>query len=139
MSLIVDPTANALEQAMDLRLKRQELLGSNMANIDTPGYQPRDLKFEGELIRIIENDSLMPVTKRTDGEHMGMGVEALAGADSVEERPDIQNSLDGNGVDLDREMARVADNSMRYNATLEMQRRRVGILNYSIMKMGEAG
>ena len=38
-----------------------------------------------------------------------------------------------------REMARVADNSMRYNATLEMQRRRVGILNYSIMKMGEAG
>ncbi len=40
---------------------------------------------------------------------------------------------------MDREMARVADNSMRYNATLEKQRRRVGILNYSIMKMGETG
>jgi len=139
MSLIVDTTAKALEQAMDLRLKRQELLGSNMANMDTPGYQPQDLEFEGELTRIIEDESAMPTTRRTDGEHLGMGVEALAGADNVEERPDVLNSVDGNGVDLDREMARVADNSMRYNATLEMQRRRVGILNYSIMKMGEAG
>ena len=139
MSLIVDATAKALEHAMDLRLKRQELLGSNMANIDTPGYQPQDLEFEGELTRIVEDESSMPTTRRTRTQHVGMGVEALAGADAVEERPDVLNSMDGNGVDLDREMARMADNSMRYNATLEMQRRRVGILNYSIMKLGEAG
>ena len=65
-----------------------------------------------------------------------MGAAAYRGADAVEVRPDVLQSADGNGVDLDREMTRMTDNSIRYNASVEMQRRRVGILNYTISQMG---
>ena len=139
MSLITDTTNNAIQGSLDLRFRRQEMLSSNLANLDTPNYQPQDLEFEGALRTIRDSEtSHVPITQ-TNGEHRTMGNPLYKGDDQVIERPDILNSVDGNGVDLDREMSRFADNSMRYSATIEMMRRRVGIMNYSIMKMGEPG
>jgi flagellar basal-body rod protein FlgB len=52
--------------------------------------------------------------------------------DSTITRADVENSLDGNGVDLDKEVARSAENSVRYSASSEMTRRKIAILNYAI-------
>ena len=139
MSLITDTTNKAIQGALDLRFRRQEMLSSNLANLDTPNYQPKDLEFEGALRTIRNNQNDHVAIQKTDNQHRGTGNALYNGDDAVVERPDILNSVDGNGVDLDREMARFADNSMRYSATVEMMRRRVGIMNYSIMKMGEPG
>lgn len=139
MSMITDTTNQALQSSLDLRFRRQEMLSSNLANMDTPNYQPQDLEFEGALRNIRQNETASVGIDRTHGEHRTMGQPEYGGDDAVIERPDVLNSVDGNGVDLDREMARFADNSMRYSATVEMMRRRVGIMNYSIMKMGEPG
>ena len=139
MSLINDTTNQAMQGSLDLRFRRQEMLSSNLANMDTPGYQPQDLEFEGALRKIRHNETSHVGMDRTNNEHRTMGNALYNGDDAVVERPDVLNSVDGNGVDLDREMARFADNSMRYSATVEMMRRRVGIMNYSIMKMGEPG
>jgi flagellar basal-body rod protein FlgB len=139
MSLVTDTTNRALQSGMDLRLRRQEMLSTNLANMDTPNYQPKDLEFEGTLQKIRHNDLSQVDMGMTDGSHMVMGHPIYNGDDEVIERPDVLNSVDGNGVDLDQEMARFADNSTRYNANVEMMRRRVGILNYTIMKMGEPG
>jgi len=137
MSMIVDKTFQGLQDSLDLRLRRQELINSNLANLDTPHFQPSDLEFEGALKVIIGKDYAPPITSRTSFDHMAMTNETLSNADQVVERPDVLNSLDGNGVDLDREMGRLTENSVRYSATIEMSRRRVGIMNYTIMKMGE--
>lgn len=139
MSLINDTTNRAMQGSLDLRFRRQEMLSSNLANMDTPGYQPQDLEFEGALQKIRHNETSHVGMDMTDNEHRAMGNPLYNGDDATVERPDVLNSVDGNGVDLDREMARFADNSMRYSATVEMMRRRVGIINYSIMKMGEPG
>lgn len=139
MSLINDTTNRAMQGSLDLRFRRQEMLSSNLANMDTPGYQPQDLEFEGALKKIRHNETSHVGMDMTDNEHRAMGNPLYNGDDAIVERPDVLNSVDGNGVDLDREMARFADNSMRYSATVEMMRRRVGIMNYSIMKMGEPG
>ena len=137
MSLVTDTTNQAIQGALDLRFRRQEMLSSNLANLDTPNYQPKDLEFEGALKKIRRNQNDHVAIQKTDSDHRGTGNPLYNGDDAVVERPDVLNSVDGNGVDLDREMARFADNSMRYSATVEMMRRRVGIMNYSIMKMGE--
>ena len=42
MSLITDTTNKAIQGALDLRFRRQEMLSSNLANLDTPNYQPKD-------------------------------------------------------------------------------------------------
>jgi len=135
MSLIADSTSLALEAALDLRLERQQLLASNIANTDTPHYKPVDMEFEGALRDAMGpgEASMGPVT-RSDRYHLGDGTNFTPAEPTLVERVDVTNTLDGNGVDLDQEMARYADNAIRYNATLEMVRRRHGILTYTIMK-----
>jgi flagellar basal-body rod protein FlgB len=135
MTMITDSTSRALEQALDRRLERQQLLASNIANVDTPNFKPMDMEFEGALRDAMgaPTGGLGPMDS-THAHHMNAMNGAPAADTSIIERVDVANTLDGNGVDLDQEMARYADNSIRYNATLEMVRRRHGILTYTIMK-----
>ena len=49
MSWLVDPTQRILEQALDGLSERNALIASNLANIDTPGYQPQSIDFESTL------------------------------------------------------------------------------------------
>lgn len=138
MSLVSDSASRALEVALDLRHRRQLLLSSNIANVDTPQYQPTDLPFDGALRQADEDVSEGGLRlARTDGTHLPTDRSTTADDDmEVVVRPDVTNTLDGNGVDLDMEMARLAENKMRFNATVEATRRRFAILNYVMTTMG---
>ena len=73
--------------------------------------------------------------ERTDAAHMDhLGGERRT-RDDVQARPDALNTLDGNGVDLDQEVARFAENKARYEATVESSRRRFAIMSYVISSM----
>ena len=135
MNIITDRTTHALESALDLRLERQQLLASNLANVDTPHYKPVDMEFEGALRDALgaDQDSMGALDRRDQG-HLGSSMDYTPADPNIIERIDVANTLDGNGVDADQEMARYADNAIRYNATLEMVRRRHGILTYTLMK-----
>ncbi|MFT7582992.1 MAG: flagellar basal-body rod protein FlgB [Myxococcota bacterium] len=127
MSLISDATNLSLQRAMDLRMQRQELLATNLANIDTPNYTPVDLAFEGALEAALESGDV-------NGRSAGMSLNN-SGDGVVVERPDVHNTLDGNGVDLDREMARIVDNSAGYAGTLEIAKRRYSMIRQAITDM----
>jgi len=106
-------------QALTLRAQRQQVLASNIANADTPGFQSRDFDFASALRGATgagQQAALRSVAAVTDSRHL-----SNAGA-AAEPRLDFripeQPSLDGNTVDLDRERANFADNSVRYEATL---------------------
>jgi flagellar basal-body rod protein FlgB len=138
-SWINDSTMQNLERALDLRLKRQELIASNIANVDTPGYQPVDLAFDGALAEAMEaGDTSGAGMNRTDGNHVSGAPEQGFASAEVVERPDVNNSIDGNGVDLDRELTRFAENKVRFEATSESTRRRFLLINYVIQHMSQA-
>lgn len=138
-SWVTDATMKNLERALDLRLKRQELLASNMANVDTPHYQPVDLAFEGALAQAMEEgDTAAGGMHRTDGNHVTGDAGQRFEPAEVVQRPDVVNSIDGNGVDLDKELTRFAENKTRFEATAEVTRRRFLILNYVIQQMSQA-
>ncbi len=42
-------------EALNLRAQRQEILASNIANADTPGYQARDIDFASQLSKVMQN------------------------------------------------------------------------------------
>ncbi|MFP3480770.1 flagellar basal body rod protein FlgB, partial [Burkholderia sp. SIMBA_057] len=54
-------------EALNLRAQRQEILASNIANADTPGYQARDIDFASELSRVMSNG-------RAEGSSMALKV-----------------------------------------------------------------
>jgi flagellar basal-body rod protein FlgB len=51
------------------------------------------------------------------------------------ERPEVGDTIDGNAVDTDKEMARVADNSLYYQTQLELLRRRYAAVQKVITGM----
>ena len=103
-------------QALTLRAERQRLIASNIANADTPGYQAREMDFANAL-------------RQATGQGAGGGLSATHPAHDVagpgfSDEPGLlyarhsQDAIDRNTVDLDRERASFADNSVKYEATL---------------------
>ncbi|MDT8999305.1 flagellar basal body rod protein FlgB [Paucibacter sp. APW11] len=110
-------TLNFQTQALVLRSERQRLLASNIANADTPGYQAKDMDFARALREATGQSTAPDALAVTQSGHMA----PLAGARGETGRLGAlaaQTNLDSNTVDMDRERASFADNSVKYEATL---------------------
>ncbi|MGO2502862.1 MAG: flagellar basal body rod protein FlgB [Cobetia marina] len=111
------------QQALGLRAERQQVLASNIANADTPGYQARDFDFSSALAKATSARAGAPAalslaTPRA-GHQAAQGAATLAGVELMYRVP-TQPSLDGNTVDMDVERVSFADNSLHYEASLEL-------------------
>ena len=108
MSLF-DGTLELLRQATVYSTRRHELLAQNVANADTPGFQARDLTFASEMSLAQQVRALPATALGTPGLDL-----------RLIERPDPVSSPDGNGVDIDRQMTRVAQNTMYPTTVLQL-------------------
>jgi len=114
MPINFDSALGVHARALMVRSRRNELLASNIANADTPGYKARDIDF-----RAILDSAGNPAGLRTTHQnHLSLsGESGIAGAELLYRVPN-QPSLDGNTVDPDLEKAAFAENALRYNASL---------------------
>ncbi|MGA8224313.1 MAG: hypothetical protein WB780_21890 [Candidatus Acidiferrales bacterium] len=104
MSLIDTPNMIFLERYLDLAAFRQTLVATNLANVDTPGYQTRDVAFQSELTWASFDgfkSPLKPLVRPVYG---------------LIERPD------GNNVSLDREGLLLAQTQLQFKAAIEFIR-----------------
>ena len=98
--------------ALGIRNKRNEILASNIANAATPNYKARDVDFEVELARVL---SVGPLKTSNKG-HISLASKNLPG--KVQYRDPLTPSMDGNTVELSVEQMEFAENSVRYQTTL---------------------
>lgn len=108
-----------LSRVLDARAMRHEILAANVANADTPGYKAVDLVFEEELQRAVRAGGGLGMT-RTHPRHllpMGATDRTLG---RVEASPSPSRRMDGNTVDMEREMVKLVENSLMYEATAQM-------------------
>lgn len=115
----LDKELNFHHQALSLRVARQELLSSNVANADTPNFKARDIDFSSVLLeKLTPNDSLNKVSlSLTSPSHLGFPTSEILGGNILYRVP-LQPSADGNTVDMDMERTRFADNSVKYDASI---------------------
>ncbi len=121
MTGIFDKNIHLLQRSLDFRGKRNALLASNVANVETPGYKARDLVFEKALGRAMRAQEPGPL-QVTHPRHLdGRQIVPLALV-----KPQLiysatpVTSLDGNSVDLEREMAKLGENQVAYQALAQM-------------------
>ena len=109
------------QRALDLRAQRQEVLSSNIANADTPGYQARDFDF-GAALSAAESQRGRSSTSLTRTSERHLAGQASSATDEVElqYRVPLQTSLDGNTVDMDVERVNFADNTLHYQSNLTL-------------------
>lgn len=115
---LFDKTLTVLEKALDVRLTRQNVLAGNIANVDTAGFQPKDIDFRAAM------DSAM----REDTSFEGASNGSTASSFTVTQESGA--GLDGNGVDLDRAMVAMAENAIQYGAAARGASKKLAILRY---------
>jgi len=103
-------------QALLLRAERQRLIASNIANADTPGYQAREMDFANALRQATGHAGAGALATSHAGHDAG--VQSLSDETGLLYARYSQDTIDRNTVDLDRERASFADNSVKYEATL---------------------
>ena len=102
------------EEALRVRARRSEVLASNLANADTPGYKARDFDFQAVLRKEMQNPVRLASTQPG---HIRNDQGVVASAQMAYRIPQ-QASLDGNTVELEREQTEFSANAMRYEASL---------------------
>ena len=116
-------------QALQLEAKRNELLAANLANVDTPNYKSRDIDFKAALSAAsggLECDDACVQPERRARESGGPTASALStssagdiDSSAVKYRVPMASALDGNTVDEQLEQSAFAENSVRYQASLQ--------------------
>jgi flagellar basal-body rod protein FlgB len=132
---IFDATLSTLERSLDVRLARQSVLAGNVANADTPGFQPRDLDFVSAMAAAAPGATPRPGLEgtRRAGDVALSAAGALTPASPDEfigEVPGAAPGLDGNAVDLDRTLVAVSENALQYGASARAAGKKLAILRY---------
>ncbi len=100
-------TCDVIEASLDITKLRHGLIGSNIANLDTPGYRPKEIDFKRTLKDAIDRRSVDLV--KTHPGH----IPAVSGRYEIF----LESS---NWVDIDKEMSKLAENNLRYQTSVEM-------------------
>lgn len=120
MSINFDRALGSHEQALYRFSERTGVLASNLANADTPGYKARDLAFQTALSGA--RGAGLGLVAANARHLQASDTDAPGGA--LLYRVPNHASLDGNTVDVEMEQAAFAENSVRYQATLQILRGR---------------
>jgi flagellar basal-body rod protein FlgB len=107
-----ESSQSMLETFLKLTSLREKAIASNMANVDTPGYRARDINFESEMTRAMNE---IPM-KLADGSEVQLHP-VIRQVQGLMERPD------GNDVNLDREGLLMAETQLQYSLGIQLMKR----------------
>jgi len=94
-----------IEKALDVAWKRNEIISENIANVDTPRYKRKDVQFKDYFTSELKRSGISGLKSRLSG---GEDIKI------VYDNSNYSYRLDGNNVDIEREMAIMAENTIRY-------------------------
>jgi flagellar basal-body rod protein FlgB len=119
LDFLQNQTLDAMEAYMSRLSQRQQIVASNLANIDTPGFKTRDVSFHATMQELLSEKSAELRADRP--EHIQGMAGALPQAQSFEVQ-DLTSRADNNNVDLDREMLKLSETSFTYSMVTQLMR-----------------
>ena len=121
MEALFGKTIEILSEVLDFQSERHKVITSNIANMDTPNYRPKDIVFKEELESIINNKDRIKMT--------GSRGRSLSEQSNPAGRADFEVIDSGERVNLDSEMAKLTENNLMHNLTVELLVRKFRVLN----------
>ena len=127
---LFDDTTQMLHQVMNLRQQKQQVIVSNVANAQTPGYSPVRMHFTEQLRAAVEQGATR--MEATHPRHQPPGGQGIQGVEpQVTRQQDRSGIGDGNPVDVNDEMMALSQNQILYEATTQMLNKKLGMLKYA--------
>ena len=119
-------TYGVVERSLEIAKFRHGIISGNVANLSAPGYKSKDLDFDKALKDAISNKSI-PM-ERTHPQHFGARRLGPGDYEVIE--------AEYAGVDIDREMSKLAENNLRYQTGIEALLRKFAGLKHVITEGG---
>ena len=123
--------------------QQQRLISENVANSDTPGFTPQDLKPFAEQVKANAGASLALAPVRTNAVHMsghgGAGGAAASVTNSwkAQATPDSETRMDGNQVVLEEEMMKMTQARMNYDTALGFYQKSLALIQLALHAPGK--
>lgn len=118
---------NLLEKAMDGSALRHNVLSNNVTNANTPGFKRSEVNFRSALDQARQNSPKLKTTKATHLTNLGN-----SGAMLVIDEQNTSLRYDGNNVDIDLELAHLAENHLYFNSLANFLSAQLGLLRQAI-------
>lgn len=125
------PLLSMLKTRMHWHQTRQKLLAENVSNADTPGFQPKDLRQPAFKPTGAVAGSAVSI-ERTDAAHLA-ATAGRAGED-LRAAPAFEVTPSGNGVHLEDEMLKVAQNQSDYQLAASLYQKSMSMLKIAVGK-----
>ncbi|MBI5374774.1 MAG: flagellar basal body rod protein FlgB [Candidatus Schekmanbacteria bacterium] len=116
-SEIFGKTIDILKSSMDMRAARHLAISSNIANYETPNYKAKDLKFDKVLADEIRSNDAIKLNVTNPKHFILSGTPSSSTGVTVEENDTANmDRNNGNTVNIDQEMVKLAENGIMYDA-----------------------
>ena len=110
-----EKSTELLNKMINFSALKQKVIANNIANVNTPGYQRLEVKFEKELEEAVNTKESISDIK--------VEVEL-----TKDKNLNTIHRKDGNSVDIDREVSELMQNSLSYNVYLELMAKKFKIM-----------
>jgi flagellar basal-body rod protein FlgB len=131
---VFDPLFDAINANLNARTANQNIITSNIANADTPGYKAKALDFESEFREALDVDNNLRL-EGSDPDHFTK-IDPIRIEPRVYDDPNGIESIDGNTVDRSAQMSNMIQNQILYDAAVQVMKKRLGMLSYSVTEGG---
>jgi flagellar basal-body rod protein FlgB len=124
---VSDLTIDLLQGALGRTSTRSSVTSANLANVDTPGYRAVKVEFEETLGGVQQELEL----SATHPDHVNP--QASGGPPAIlSDAPADRMRVDGNTVDIDREMTELARLQGRYATAAQLVRKRFALIRLAL-------
>ncbi|MEA1949374.1 MAG: flagellar basal body rod protein FlgB [Thermodesulfobacteriota bacterium] len=123
---------NDLDKTIRVTQKRNAVIASNISNIDTPKYRPKDINFKEALARALEPHNQLNLIRTNPG-HINMNMRHQ-GIETFEEKGEWNGY---NWVHIDKEMTKLTENNLMYREAVETLLRKIALIKEVIREGGQ--
>lgn len=123
-----------IKQRLEWLGQRQQVLAGNIANADTPGYVPRDVKPLA-FADIVRRETQVRLTA-TDARHLAGASQKARQFAVAEQRDTVEVTPAGNAVDLEQQMAKVNETAVSHKLTTQLYRKYLGLMRMAASVRG---
>ncbi len=124
-SILSDDALRAARLALDGLSTRQQVISRNLANVDTPGYRARQVKFEDALKQVFQGGKSLGL-EQSHTAHLASPTQR-AGV-QVTQRPGGSLRADLNSVDIDVELLEMSETGIQYQALTQSVSKKLQLL-----------
>ena len=134
--LFSDQTPLVLKKGLDFQSARNLMISTNISNMETPNYIANEINLEKQLQEFIKSGDQLQM-KSTNNKHFGPSNDGLKTMEPQPFELNDPSKSNGNNVNVDKEMGKLAENQIMYTAFIQLMMKRGATVRSAVTELAQ--